>query len=1790
MVEFTVAHDNPGPDGVVGTADDVITQDLTGTTQPWFVVDGGSGDLDGLANGVVMTSWYVNADAANQSFLLSAVDQTTQTAATTSFTDKASAQLDDWSDGKAPDAIGGNENWGNGDLNTNNSHYFEGDSVPFRATFAGLVVNQTYSITLSYDTTKSGKHAFDYLTTYNATLPAGHTATEANPDPTIGTAFTESGTHDTLAIPVDAKVAAGANGVIGGGDDITQQPSFFTMWGGDMTATSAYTLSGSYTGDSDTSITITFTATDTTAVLAWAAHIATEADWGVGTGAFNISGSPYHMALLATDTVSASKADHQMQAAVVFTPPAPSDTVTKEVLSITSTDGVPGTTVVDHAGDIINYAVTVTNTGNEALHVTSVADSLPGVSLTLFSGDINNDNLLDTTEVWVYHGSYTVTQTDMNNGAVGGGAPGFVHNVATVTTQETGPLTGEANTPITQNPNFTIAKDVTSVTGGSGAGNLSADGAGDVVNYNIVLTNTGNETLTGVTLSDPFATTLSAPVESISANGKLDVGETWTYTATHTVTQADIDGGGPLVNLATGDTDQTVAKSDDASTPVIQNPNFTIAKDVTSVTGGSGAGNLSADGAGDVVNYNIVLTNTGNETLTGVTLSDPFATTLSAPVESISANGKLDVGETWTYTATHTVTQADIDGGGPLVNLATGDTDQTVAKSDDASTPVIQNPNFTIAKDVTSVTGGSGAGNLSADGAGDVVNYNIVLTNTGNETLTGVTLSDPFATTLSAPVESISANGKLDVGETWTYTATHTVTQADIDGGGPLVNLATGNTDQTVAKSDDASTPVIQNPNFTIAKDVTSVTGGSGAGNLSADGAGDVVNYNIVLTNTGNETLTGVTLSDPFATTLSAPVESISANGKLDVGETWTYTATHTVTQADIDGGGPLVNLATGDTDQTVAKSDDASTPVIQNPNFTIAKDVTSVTGGSGAGNLSADGAGDVVNYNIVLTNTGNETLTGVTLSDPFATTLSAPVESISANGKLDVGETWTYTATHTVTQADIDGGGPLVNLATGDTDQTVAKSDDASTPVIQNPNFTIAKDVTSVTGGSGAGNLSADGAGDVVNYNIVLTNTGNETLTGVTLSDPFATTLSAPVESISANGKLDVGETWTYTATHTVTQADIDGGGPLVNLATGDTDQTVAKSDDASTPVIQNPNFTIAKDVTSVTGGSGAGNLSADGAGDVVNYNIVLTNTGNETLTGVTLSDPFATTLSAPVESISANGKLDVGETWTYTATHTVTQADIDGGGPLVNLATGDTDQTVAKSDDASTPVIQNPNFTIAKDVTSVTGGSGAGNLSADGAGDVVNYNIVLTNTGNETLTGVTLSDPFATTLSAPVESISANGKLDVGETWTYTATHTVTQAEMNAGTNLVNLATGDTAQTDAKSDDASTPVIQNPALTITKTAVIADGHADHAGDVIHYSVVVDNTGNIDLHDVVVTDTFEGGVPIILDTDHSTLTTADDAILTGDTNGDGVLDVTETWTYTYDHVVTQNELDTRGIDGDNSLDNLASVTTTETGLASDDAHVPVALGPGVRTPGFWSQTNGNTNWTKFWDGIVGNESKQSGTNGFPNGEITLAVHSASSTGHLVDTNGDGVFTSADNAPSGKTAAGLLIGDFNLDGIQDNGESTFFINFSDALSLLNANQKQLGNAEYQEGRALVATWLNYLAGNPIEASDPTKVDAKDAIQWGVDWLLKTTAQTDGNITLNDMNSHAVAAGSTPWNVGIDGPDGGSAATAYAQIPHYNPALDIPGGVQILGVLDEYNNHGTVYGTVIATTP
>src|SRR5262245_65975211 len=53
-------------------ANGTLAGDLTGTGTPWTVTDGGPGDLDGGANGVIQTWWYVKNDALGKGCALTA--------------------------------------------------------------------------------------------------------------------------------------------------------------------------------------------------------------------------------------------------------------------------------------------------------------------------------------------------------------------------------------------------------------------------------------------------------------------------------------------------------------------------------------------------------------------------------------------------------------------------------------------------------------------------------------------------------------------------------------------------------------------------------------------------------------------------------------------------------------------------------------------------------------------------------------------------------------------------------------------------------------------------------------------------------------------------------------------------------------------------------------------------------------------------------------------------------------------------------------------------------------------------------------------------------------------------------------------------------------------------------------------------------------------------------------------------------------------------------------------------------------------------------------------------------------------------------------------------------------------------------------------------------------------------------------------------------------------------------------------------------------------------------------
>ncbi len=890
--------------------------------------------------------------------------------------------------------------------------------------------------------------------------------------------------------------------------------------------------------------------------------------------------------------------------------------------------------------------------------------------------------------------------------------------------------------------------------------------------------------------------------------------------------------------------------------------------------------------AGDTIEYTLSITNTGNVSVTAANVTDTKLGLTNAAVTPAN----LAPGATGTLTSTYTILQSDVDAGG-IENTATGsatppnlpdgspatpitdtsDTDvdgdgNNVPNNETVETPLLDgttpgdgtdnDPTVTLIPasseltttktSVLDITGGLDA--TVAD-VGDMITYTYTLENTGNTTLTSVGVSETaFSGTAGAPTPVFGANsgvtpsspsGTLVPGETATFSAMYALTQADIDAGG-IQNSATA-----------TGTPPAD-PDGTVNAAITDVS------------------------DAGDET-----------------VETPNLDGSLP---------------ADGTDNDPTVTLIPPSSELTTTKTS-----------------VLDITGGLDA--TVAD-VGDMITYTYTIENTGNTTLTSVGVSETaFSGTAGAPTPVFGANsgvtpsspsGTLVPGETATFSAMYALTQADIDAGG-IQNSATAtgtppaDPDGTVNAAitdvSDAGDETVETPdingntdgNTTNDPTITSISPSpelvltkTAVINDGGDGivdANDTITYTFSIENTGNVTIDNIEVTD----LLTGSINLAITPSILTPGAVGTATVVYTILQTDIDNG-DITNTATvtGDSPTGVADVTDVSdngdettdgpdvdidptndptvTMLTPNPSILITKTDNAPADGS------YDTVGEAIFYEIEVTNDGNVTLSNIVITDPNADTINPATVS-----SIDPGQTVTVIATHVITQADIDLGivTNTASVTAQDHNTTIVNddSDDPDTPalddatitsIVQNPELTLTKSDDPAPDGT------YDTVGEVITYTIEVINTGTVTLTNVVVSDTNADAGSIIPASITT---MAPGDRVTVIASHTIIQEDLDAGI-VINQAdvTGDDPNgisvTDM-SDDPSTPDPDD--ATETETGLITGGRlsvtkaADprifaEEGDVITYTIVIENTGTVTLSNIIVVDnnaTIISGLPI---------------------------------------------------------------------------------------------------------------------------------------------------------------------------------------------------------------------------------------------------------------------------------------------------------------------------------------
>ena len=1089
-----------------------------------------------------------------------------------------------WADGDA--TRGTTAEWNNNILSDGKSDYFEGEVVPHAYFYKAsnntpLTNGQTYSFNVTYNYYQSNTNAggFVYMTSPNADRsPGSFAGGDAQPDST----FTN-----------------------GGG----MQGSFYTV-NANITNVSGVTYNGSSSSSKDAVVTISFVYTGPTttsggAEIQYGLMIAAPGDVpdqgkGMTDGANAWTGG----SLQTTVDIGGSGATSIQL--------APSAIIVGEI---------SGTKFNDLDGNGIRDADGIDN-------VTATADDEVGLANWKIYIDQDLDGVWDSNEQFALTGAdgkYALSVVPDSDRTDPDNDPYTVREVQQAgwvqTTTNPAPIVITALDPKEMNvdfgnmllkPSLNIVKDAT-VDGGY------ADAAGDIITYNISVQNTGNQTLTGVTVADPFIGTPALTASEATADGELDVGETWYYTATHIVTQAEIDAGQNIINVATADSNQTEPDTDTALVPVDQKPGLAIDKAILGVAGGNGNG--SVDAVNDVISYSVTVSNTGNQTLNQVTVNDPLT--------GLSISGvTLAPGASQIYLTSYNVTQGDLDsyggGDGFIENTATADSLQTNAVSDTEEIELFVRAALAIDKTLISINNGNL--NSVADAAGDQLNYKVTVSNLGVLTLTNVSVVDPST---GLDIKGLT----LTPGESKVFETSYVVTQQDLNdnggGDGYIDNTATADSDQTLSLSDTETTALLRTVGLGLEKKVTSIEGG--ISNLFADTAGDVIHYTIRVYNAGTVTLTGVTVTDAL-TGLEQTIPSLAP------GENTTYTADYTLQQADLDnnggGNGYLENTSVADSNETMPVTDTETVQLLAKPILFVNKSFVNVTGGNS--NNLVDAVGDQLNYQILLANPGNVTLTNVSLVE----NLTGLTESGLV---LDPGDVKVYNVTYTLTQADLDnnggGDGYVDNIVMANSLQTPEASDTESVPLLRSIGMAFDKEFDGVTCGNS--NSLADFAGDVLNYSFTVTNLGNVTLTNLHVVDDLSQ-LNKVVATLAP------GATQTFTASYTLQQSDLDsdGGGDrqIENYATADTDQTGPMADFEGVTVIYDAQIDLTKFVSVDNGVSwqdanaltGPTLSQASGIDPLFKYTAL--NNGTVTLKNLTLSD----------EAFDLNGGAD-GSDWLW-------------------------------------------------------------------------------------------------------------------------------------------------------------------------------------------------------------------------------------------------------------------------------------------------------------------------------------------------------------------------------------------------------------------------------------------------------------------------------------------------------------------------------------------------------------
>ena len=364
------------------------------------------------------------------------------------------------------------------------------------------------------------------------------------------------------------------------------------------------------------------------------------------------------------------------------------------------------------------------------------------------------------------------------------------------------------------------------------------------------------------------------------------------------------------------------------------------------------------------------------------------------------------------------------------------------------------------------------------------VTFTINVKNIYDEAKTVRIIEIPGVVIEGAPQETpnVLTVEKVPAGETVTATATYKITETDI-ANGSFVN--TVKVEFEGGKSfENTDTVITVDPvrSYTLTKKSSESTHENGMFK-----AGETIHYTLTVTNTGNQTLENVEITDTL--NAAGTISNIQGADSKQDGKVTIFTISSLAPKAEAtitydyvvqeaDKGNTISNAAVGTPanpeDPDGEKPGDNTDNPVENPKLEVRKDIVSITAADGTQKDKAGKAdlNDIITYNVTVTNTGNMKLTNVKITDSLEGIQLAEGQSFDL-GILEAGEAKTVTYTYQVKESDL--GKSILNTATatGDVPENPADTpkpegkDEKEVPTEDpaNCSITVTKRLTNIQG-----------------------------------------------------------------------------------------------------------------------------------------------------------------------------------------------------------------------------------------------------------------------------------------------------------------------------------------------------------------------------------------------------------------------------------------------------------------------------------------------------------------------------------------------------------------------------------------------------------------------------------------------------------------------------------------------------------------------------------------------------